>query len=163
MRLRLPPQIVAGCLRRSCLCRGRGERDCGGNRGAQDQAGRSEAVHCPASLIPCRRVVPASLSSKQRSYLPWPWTGLPSSAADACGFADLLNERSVGEIVARLTTRELEQVINIAGRSPQIYPPGAYETLKEERDRLRRSVGGRSQRCSRCKNKSMGDPKNKRE
>ena len=47
----------------------------------------------------------------------------------------LLYERSVGEIVARLTTRELEQVINIAGRSPQIYPPGAYAALKEERDR----------------------------
>jgi hypothetical protein len=86
--------------------------------------------------------------------------GVPESVIAAIC---LLHERSVGEIVARLTTRELEQVINIAGRSPQIYPPGAYETLKEERDRLRRSVGGRSQRCSRCKNKSMGDPKNKRE
>ena len=35
----------------------------------------------------------------------------------------LLYERTVGEIVGRLTTRELEQVINIAGRSPPIYPP----------------------------------------
>ena len=36
---------------------------------------------------------------------------------------------------SRLTTRDLEQLINIAGRSPQIYPPGAYAALKEERDR----------------------------
>jgi hypothetical protein len=47
----------------------------------------------------------------------------------------LLYERTVGEIAARLTTHELEKVINITGRSPQIYPPGAYEALKEERRR----------------------------
>jgi hypothetical protein len=50
----------------------------------------------------------------------------------------LLHEKSVDQIVARLTTAELEQVIKIAGRSPQIYPPGAYVALKEER--LRRSM-----------------------
>jgi hypothetical protein len=54
--------------------------------------------------------------------------GVPESVTAA---TYLLNERSVGEIVARLTTRELEQVINIAGRSPQIYPPGAYASLKK--------------------------------
>jgi hypothetical protein len=40
--------------------------------------------------------------------------------------------------VVRLTTVELEQVIKIAGRSPQVYPPGAYVALREER--LRRSI-----------------------
>jgi hypothetical protein len=47
----------------------------------------------------------------------------------------LLKERSVDKIVARLTTKELELVIKIAGRSPQIYPPGAYAALEGERDR----------------------------
>jgi hypothetical protein len=47
----------------------------------------------------------------------------------------LLHERSVDQIAARLTTAELEMVISIAGRSPQIYPPGAYAALKEERVR----------------------------
>ena len=58
--------------------------------------------------------------------------GVPESVIAAIC---LLHERSVDEIVARLTTSELAQVINIAGRSPQIYPPGAYDALKEERVR----------------------------
>ena len=36
------------------------------------------------------------------------------------------------EIVAMLTTAELEQVIKIVGRSPTCYPPGAYAALKGE-------------------------------
>jgi hypothetical protein len=47
----------------------------------------------------------------------------------------LLDEKSVDEIVARLTTAELEQVINIVGRSPRGYQPGAYDALKAERHR----------------------------
>jgi hypothetical protein len=42
----------------------------------------------------------------------------------------LHNGRSVDKIVVRLTTVELEQVIKIAGRSPQVYPPGAYVALR---------------------------------
>jgi hypothetical protein len=47
----------------------------------------------------------------------------------------LLDQKSVDEIVARLTTAELEQVIKIVGRSPRGYPPGAYDALKEQRHR----------------------------
>jgi hypothetical protein len=58
----------------------------------------------------------------------------------------LLHERSVDQIAARLTTAELEQVIKIAGRSPQIYPSGAYDALKEER--VRRSMQRAAARSS---------------
>ena len=46
----------------------------------------------------------------------------------------LLPERSVDEIVAKLTPAELEQVIKIVGRSPSCYPPGAYAALKAKRN-----------------------------
>jgi hypothetical protein len=46
----------------------------------------------------------------------------------------LLGEKSVDEIVARLSPAELEQVIKIAGRSPSCYPPGVYAALKGKRD-----------------------------
>jgi hypothetical protein len=58
--------------------------------------------------------------------------GVPESVIAAIC---LLDEKSVDEIVAKLTTAELEQVINIVGRSPRGYPPGAYDALKEQRDR----------------------------
>ena len=45
----------------------------------------------------------------------------------------MLDKRGVDEIVTRLTTAELDQVIKIVGRSPSCYPPGAYATLKEHR------------------------------
>jgi len=45
----------------------------------------------------------------------------------------LLETRSVHEIVGRLTTVELEQVIKIVGRCPRCYPPGAYDALKGHR------------------------------
>ena len=57
--------------------------------------------------------------------------GVPESVIAAIC---LLDEKSVDEIVARLTTRELEQVIKIVGRSPGGYPPGAYEALKGKRN-----------------------------
>jgi hypothetical protein len=34
------------------------------------------------------------------------------------------------EIVARLSQAELKRVINVVGRSPSCYPPGAYAALK---------------------------------
>jgi hypothetical protein len=46
----------------------------------------------------------------------------------------LLDQKSVDEIVAKLTTAELEQVIKIVGRSPRGYPPGAYDALKGKRN-----------------------------
>jgi hypothetical protein len=39
----------------------------------------------------------------------------------------------VDEIVAKLTTVELEQVIKIVGRCLRCYPPGAYDALKARR------------------------------
>jgi hypothetical protein len=44
-----------------------------------------------------------------------------------------LETRSVDEIVARLSSAELEQVIKIVGRCPRGYPPGAYDALKGHR------------------------------
>jgi len=55
--------------------------------------------------------------------------GVPESVIAAIC---LRHERSVEEIVAHLTTGELDQVLKIAGRSPQCYPPGAYAALKEQ-------------------------------
>jgi hypothetical protein len=46
----------------------------------------------------------------------------------------LLDQKSVDEIVARLTTAELEQVIKIVGRCPRGYPSGAYDALKGKRN-----------------------------
>ena len=46
----------------------------------------------------------------------------------------LLPERSVDEIVAKLSPVELEQVIKIVGRSPRGYPSGALEALKGKRN-----------------------------
>ncbi len=45
----------------------------------------------------------------------------------------LLPERSIDDIVAKLTPDELEQVIKIVGRSPRYYPPGALAALKDRR------------------------------
>jgi hypothetical protein len=45
----------------------------------------------------------------------------------------LLETKSVDEIVAKLTTVELEQVIKIVGRCPRCYPSGAYDALKARR------------------------------
>ena len=45
----------------------------------------------------------------------------------------LLFERSIGEIVSKLSTVELEQVIKLVGRSPRVYPPGTLDELKQRR------------------------------
>jgi hypothetical protein len=46
---------------------------------------------------------------------------------------NLLHERSVVDIVAKLRPGELEQVINLVGRCPSCYPPGTLDTLKARR------------------------------
>ena len=45
----------------------------------------------------------------------------------------LLHERSVDEIVPKLSAAELEQVIELVGRSPRVYPPGTLDVLKQQR------------------------------
>jgi len=50
--------------------------------------------------------------------------------------------RPLDEIVARLTPRELEQVVEIVGRCPDHFPPGTLDALKS------RSLAPTSQRPS---------------
>ena len=69
--------------------------------------------------------------------------GVPESVIAAIC---LLDEKSVDEIVAKLSPVELEQVIKIVGRSPRGYAPGAYDALKGERHR--RSTEPPAQRLS---------------
>ena len=45
----------------------------------------------------------------------------------------LLHERSVDEIVPKLSVAELEQVIKLVGRSPRVYPPGTLDALKQRK------------------------------
>ena len=45
----------------------------------------------------------------------------------------LLHERSVDEIVPKLSAAELEQVIKLVGRSPSVYPPGTLDALKQRK------------------------------
>ena len=46
----------------------------------------------------------------------------------------LLHERSVDEIVLKLSAAELEQLIELVGRSPSVYPPGTLDALKSKRN-----------------------------
>ena len=46
----------------------------------------------------------------------------------------LLPERSIDEIVVKLTPGELEQVVEILARCPTCYPPGALAALKAKRN-----------------------------
>jgi hypothetical protein len=61
------------------------------------------------------------------------WAAAESVSEAVIAAICLLETRSVDEIVARLTTVELEQVIKIVGRCPRCYPPGAYDALKARR------------------------------
>ena len=45
----------------------------------------------------------------------------------------LLHERSVGEVVSKLTPDELGHVIRLVGRCPSCYPPGTLDALKSKR------------------------------
>ncbi len=69
-------------------------------------------------------------------------------------------ERSVDDVVARLTTAELGQVVDIIGRSPNCYPPGAYGALKAKRDLASPSPeAGRPQPKPAAKEQAMPPPK----
>ncbi len=57
--------------------------------------------------------------------------GVPESVIAAIC---LLEDRGVDEIVAKLSPAELEQVVNIVGRSPSCYPHGVYAALKGKRN-----------------------------
>jgi hypothetical protein len=61
------------------------------------------------------------------------WAAAESVSEAVIAAICLLETRSVDEIVAALTTVELEQVIKIVGRCPRCYPPGAYDALKGHR------------------------------
>jgi hypothetical protein len=61
------------------------------------------------------------------------WAAAESVSEAVIAAICLLEARSVDEIVAKLTTVELEQVIKIVGRCPRCYPPGAYDALKAQR------------------------------
>ena len=45
----------------------------------------------------------------------------------------MLHERSVDEIVPKLSAVELGHVIKLVGRSPCVYPPGTLDALKQRR------------------------------
>ena len=48
----------------------------------------------------------------------------------------LLHDHSIDEIVPELSAIELEQVIQLVGRSPRLYAPGTLEALKQRRSSL---------------------------
>ncbi len=52
------------------------------------------------------------------------WAAAEGVSEDVISAVLLLHERSVDEIVAKLSAVELEQVIKLVGRSPRLYPPG---------------------------------------
>ncbi len=62
------------------------------------------------------------------------WAAAEGVPASVIAAICLLDEQSVDEIVTKLTTAELDQVIQIVGRSPRGYPPGAYDALKGKRN-----------------------------
>jgi hypothetical protein len=43
----------------------------------------------------------------------------------------MLHERSVDEIVPKLSAAEIEQVIKLVARSPRVYAPGTLDVLKQ--------------------------------
>jgi hypothetical protein len=45
----------------------------------------------------------------------------------------MLHERSVDEIVPKLSAAEIEQVIKLVARSPRVYAPGTLDVLKQRR------------------------------
>ena len=55
------------------------------------------------------------------------WAAAEGVSEDVIAAVLLLHERSVEEIVPRLSAAELEQVIKLVGRSPRVYPPGTLE------------------------------------
>jgi hypothetical protein len=62
------------------------------------------------------------------------WAAAESVSEDVIAAVLLLHERSVDEIVPKLSAAELEQLIKLVGRSPSVYPPGTLDTLKQLRN-----------------------------
>ena len=62
------------------------------------------------------------------------WAAAEGVSEDVIAAVLLLHERSVEEIVPRLSAAELEQVIKLVGRSPRVYPPGTLDALKSNRN-----------------------------
>jgi hypothetical protein len=62
------------------------------------------------------------------------WAAAKGVSEDVIAAVLLLHERSVDEIVPKLSAAELDQVIKLVGRSPRVYPPGTLEALKSKRN-----------------------------
>ena len=62
------------------------------------------------------------------------WAAAEGVSEDVIAAVLLLHERSVDEIVPKLSAAALEQVIKLVGRSPRVYPPGTLEALKSKRN-----------------------------
>ena len=61
------------------------------------------------------------------------WAAAEGVTEDVIAAVLLLHERSVGEIVPKLSPAELEKVIVLVGRSPRLYPPGTVQALESNR------------------------------
>ena len=61
------------------------------------------------------------------------WAAVEAVSETVIAAVLLLHERSVEEIVVKLSAVELEQVIKIVGRSPRVYPPGTLDALNKRR------------------------------
>ena len=61
------------------------------------------------------------------------WAAAEGVSQTVIAAVRLLHERSVEEIVPKLSAAELEQVIKLVGRSPRVYPPGTLDALKQRR------------------------------
>ena len=61
------------------------------------------------------------------------WAAAEGVTEDVIAAVLLLHERSVGEIVPKLSPAELEKVIVLVGRSPRLYPLGIVEALERRR------------------------------
>ena len=59
------------------------------------------------------------------------WAATEGVSETVIAAALLLHERSVDEIVPKLSAAELEQVIVLVGRNPRLYPRGILEALNQ--------------------------------
>jgi hypothetical protein len=64
------------------------------------------------------------------------WAAAEGVSEDVIAAVLLLHDRSVDEIVPRLSATELEKVIELVGRSPRLYPRGILEALDRHRSLL---------------------------
>jgi hypothetical protein len=61
------------------------------------------------------------------------WATAEGVSEDVIAAVLLLHDRSVDEIVPKLSAIELEQVIKLVGRSPRLYSPGILDALNQRR------------------------------